>query len=243
VALIFETAKTNMKKLFLSRVKKIKGKKRGQSFVELMIVTLILALLLAGVVEFGFLLNTYLKVIDGAREAARFSSSSVAFYSNGTSIDAFYYNTSVEAARVMSPLTLDPANGDDIVISVLSVAGSSVVRFPSPTGWSLCQHYAGFTSSFTSVGKPVPSSLSGSGWNSCSTHLTHFSTSDLMSRLDTTAPPSGVLVVEIFYSYPQILKLPIFTNSDFSIIPDPIPVYAYTIMPISSAEPTPTPRP
>jgi len=32
---------------------------------------LILALLLTGMVEFGFLLNNYLHVLDGSREAAR----------------------------------------------------------------------------------------------------------------------------------------------------------------------------
>jgi len=52
---------------------RIRRNKRGQSFIELMFVTLILALLLAGVVEFGFLMNNYLHVVDGAREAARYS--------------------------------------------------------------------------------------------------------------------------------------------------------------------------
>jgi hypothetical protein len=46
-------------------------------------------------------------------------------------------------------------------------------------------------------------------------------------------------VVEIFYNYPQLLKLPVLT----SIVPDPIPLYLYSVMPISSAEPTLVPTP
>ncbi len=52
---------------------------KGQSFVELMLILLILMMLLAGVVEYGFLLNNYLHVVDGAREAARYSNSAIAY--------------------------------------------------------------------------------------------------------------------------------------------------------------------
>ena len=57
----------------------IRRKPSGQSFVELLLVTVFLMLLLAGVVEFGFLLNNYLHVLDGAREAARYSNSAYAY--------------------------------------------------------------------------------------------------------------------------------------------------------------------
>jgi hypothetical protein len=45
------------------------------------------------------------------------------------------------------------------------------------------------------------------------------------------APPSGVLLIELFYNYDQQLNLPLFN------IVNPIPVYAYAIMPLSAAEP------
>lgn len=216
----------------------IKGNKRGQSFVELMIVTLILALIIVGVVEFGFLLNEYIHVLDGSREAARFSSAGIAFYPNGTSIDSFYVNTAIEAGRVMAPIHLDPSNGDDIIISVLSVAGSSFVRFPGPQGWSLCTHYATFVASFANP-LNIPPALNDPSWSTCSPGTTHFSITDIAHLMDPIAPPSGVLLVEIYYNYKQMLKLPVFT----SVIPDPIPVFVYSFMPISSAEPTPTPNP
>jgi hypothetical protein len=52
--------------------------------------------------------------------------------------------------------------------------------------------------------------------------------------------------VEIYYNYPQLLKL--LSNNGFmgvtySILPDPVPLYVYTIMPISAAEPTQVPTP
>jgi hypothetical protein len=47
------------------------------------------------------------------------------------------------------------------------------------------------------------------------------------------APPTGVLLIEVFYNYPQTLNLPVFSN----IIPNPIPVHAFAIMPLSAAEP------
>jgi hypothetical protein len=54
--------------------------------------------------------------------------------------------------------------------------------------------------------------------------------------VDGTAPNSGILCVEIFYDYNQILKF-------YQVVGDPIKVHAYSIMPLSSVEPTPTPKP
>jgi hypothetical protein len=190
-------------------VKRSDKNKRGQSFVELSLVLLVLAMILAGVVEFGFLMNNYLHVLDGAREGARFSANSVAFNDDGSSILSFYENTATQVENVMRPVLLNSAAGDDVVISVFSVAGLSVARFPDSDGWS---KYGNHTSNFT--------------------------TAEVVSMLDALAPPSGILLVELFYNYPQVLNLPLF--SDFL---NPIPVYTYSVMPLSSAEPTPTPRP
>jgi hypothetical protein len=226
-----------MKKHLFSR---IKGNKSGQSFVELMLVTLILALMLSGVVEFGFLLNTYLKVLDGGREAARFSSSSVAFNPiDGTSYQIFYVNTVVRAMSVMSPAVLNGNRGDDILVSLFTVSGSNITRWPAGyNGWSLCDNFAD-TTLRTTLQAVLPYFYPQflTTWNSCSRKTTHFTTAQIQSLMDTSAPGSGVLLVEIYYNYPQMLKLPVFEQ----VIPDPIPVYTYTVMPIFSAEPTATP--
>jgi hypothetical protein len=216
---------------------------RGQSFVELMLVVVILALIMAGVVEYGFMLNNYLHVLDGAREAARYSSSSTPFHTDPSGkidnyyVPEFYYITVAKAATTMMPVQLDPEHPDDIVISVFSVSGGSIVRFPSANGWSLCAHYASFAAYFPVLTPPeaVPEGLRALGWRTgCTARSSQLTTSDVLSRLDPSAPNSGVLVVEVFYNYPQLLKLPVIT----SVIPDPVPMAVFSIMPISSAEPT-----
>ncbi|MFH2103184.1 MAG: TadE/TadG family type IV pilus assembly protein [Chloroflexota bacterium] len=183
--------------------------RRGQSFVELMLVVLLLALLLAGVVEFGFLINQYMHLMDAARESARFSSSSSPFRPDGSMEPVFYEIAAQVATNVMDPIALDPAR-DDVVISVFTVSGTSITRFPDADGWSL---YGNRASRFTSA--------------------------EVMSRIPGTAPGAGVLVVEVFYSYDHVLDLPVFSD----IVPNPIQVHSYTIMPISAAEPTSTPGP
>jgi len=252
---------TNLFRRILFRMRR---QPRGQSFVELMLVVMFLALLLAGVVEYGFMLNQYLHVLDGAREAARYAASSStgpfipkpdgSFETNwdGTIKDnmPFYYFTAAKAGSTMVPVGLNPGlsptSPDDILVSVFSVtAGNLPVRFPlaDPQGWSLCKDYAGFVAFFASISLPTPPQLSDISWNSCGTHarVSQFTAEDIQSRLNGSAPSTGVILVEIYYNYPQLLKL--LSNNGFmgvtySILPDPVPLYVYTIMPISGAEPT-----
>jgi hypothetical protein len=223
-----------MIKRFLSRMR---SNRHGQSFVELMLVTLILALMLSGVVEFGYLLNSYLKVLDGTREGARYSNMGIAFEVDPfthlyVSRQDFYDYTAIQTMRVMSPIVLNGNRGDDIVISVFTIAGSSIVRWPEgfANGWNLCEHRLDLL---------LQTDLSLSDWNSCSPRSSHFTSAQVLALMDASAPGSGVLLVEVYYNYPQILKLPVFDQ----VIPDPIPVYTYSIMPLSSAEPTSTPIP
>ena len=254
---------TNLFKRILYRMRR---QPRGQSFVELMLVVMFLALLLAGVTEYGFMLNQYLHVLDGAREAARYAASSSTgpfiVLSDGSLerdppltgpiVDnmPFYYYTAAKAGSTMVPVGLNPGlsptSPDDIIISVFSVTtGNLPVRFPLayPQGWSLCKDYAGFVAFFGSMSLPVPPQLSDISWSTCGANarVSQFSIADIQSRLNGSAPSTGVILVEICYNYPQLLKL--LSNNGFmgvtySILPDPVPLYVYTIMPISSAEPT-----
>jgi hypothetical protein len=218
-----------MIKRFFSR---FRIKPRGQSFVELMLVTLILALMLSGVVEFGYLLNSYLKVLDGSREGARFASNGgEAFQWDGSgyiSLQSFYLYAALQTMNVMAPIVLNGNRGDDILISVFTVSGGSITRWPDGyvNGWDVCDNRGETTLN-----------LDAAKWNSCTHRNSHFSTLQVLGLMDPGAPGSGIVLVEIYYNYPQILKLPVFAQA----IPDPIPVYTYSVMPLSSAEPTPTP--
>ena len=163
----------------------------------------------------------------------------------------FYYLAAEHATDTIYPMRLDPSKGDDIIISVYGVSGTKIDQYPSSTGWSLCANYTALVNYFYSIASPqppdplqsVPPSLADEKWYSCPTPLkvSHFSKSNILSITSqvANAPNAGILVVEIFYNYPQLLKLPVLT----SIVPDPIPLYLYSVMPISSAEPTLVPTP
>jgi hypothetical protein len=246
---------------------------RGQSLVEVALLFPVLLILLSGLLEFGFLLNEYLTLQDAVRNAARFSSDSDYTVTDVTAVNNvctngatgfpreeccmgsgglggtvdFYRQTAclvnVEMNNmapdvstlclrpgangiceygILDPNSGDPGNRDDIVISVFSIdqhGTPQIVRFGGANGWSYSEHYVGY----------------GGGRNQNS----RFSTADIASRLDMAAPNTGYVLVEIFYNYAQKLSLPWIT----AFVHDPVMLHAYTIMPLTSAEPTPTPIP
>ena len=263
--------------LFKRLLFRLRQQPRGQSFVELIFVLTFLVLLLAGTVEFGFLLNNYLHVLDGSREAARLASTSQPFTTYSGQLvtpndynPPFYYLTAAKAVETMVPVTLNMANPDDIVITVFSLTGNVALSWPyssfSPPGssldqygWSLCRHYnansddsainfpviapdpqscsgkpyQGFAWYYGCYGGQVPINMTG-----CTVQKSNFTTADIANKLNGLVPPnSGVVLVEIFYNYSQILKLPVLEN----FLPDPIPLYVYSLMPVSAAEPTQVP--
>jgi len=197
--------------------------RRAQSLVELALLLPVLILILLGIAEYGFMLNRYLNLLDAARESARFGAN-VNPFKDDFSLDMNFFvrpDTSAPPSfpdnppgladyteDFMNPVVLDPTTGDDIVISFFSVSGGSVVRFPDADGWS---RYGNKVSDFTNA--------------------------EIAARMEAGAPPTGVLLIEVFYNYPQVLKAPFFAQ----MIPDPIPVYTYAIMPLSAAEPTEIP--
>lgn len=209
----------------------------GQSLVELAIFIPVAIIMLSGLVEFGFLLNQYLNILDGPREGARFAVDATPFgVTLATDNADFYKAVAGEVVNAIRPIRLN-ASIDDVVVSVFSVNGSSgspvVIRYPN------AGHLAGESPLDNTAGEWH---LYGQGGAcSASTPTCHPSTmtsAQVAARVAQTGggalPPSmGVILVEIFYNYPQTLKLPWLTIA----VPDPIPVHTYTIMPLPAAEP------
>jgi hypothetical protein len=200
---------------------------KGQSFVELSLVVFLLMELVAGIAEFGVLLNRYLNLVDGAREAARFgantdpfaicvadSSGHVATSDSDGICPNYYQSAAAQATQVLKPYDLNPALGDDIVISVIVVTPTAVCRYPTyDFGWSYRKYFDGFSSGNQSSAQQ---------------------TADITAKMnEPNSTPVSMIMVEIFYHYPQTLKAPFYEQ----LFPDPVPVYTYSIMPLKNVSP------
>jgi hypothetical protein len=220
----------------------------GQGLVETALLFPVLLIVISSLIEFGFLLNEYLALQDAARNAARFQADGLYYAGDSGAVNNLCYDADgdgvydprpccavtvnfyrqgsclvmQELAQERPEIELDFSNGDDdVVISAFSVAQGFcsgmtcvTVRHPNGTGWSQSNDIFG-------------------GGNQTSS----LSTAEINSKLQSLAPSTGLVAVEVFYDYDQKLKLPWIT----AFLPDPILLHNYTIMPLVSAEPTPTP--
>ena len=185
-------------------------KSKGQSLVEFAIAFPVVIMLFAGVVEFGFILNYYLSLLDATRESARVYSSGDPWiagpYPNWFFIDAANkVKTNLEPTNVNDTtrkIVLDPAV-DDVIITVYSVCGNKIYSFPSEAGYHLYGN-----------GTPI------------------FNNSSMLASRLSGAPDTGILLVEEHYNYHQVLALPWIT----AFLSNPLPLRAYSIMPLHAAE-------
>jgi hypothetical protein len=174
-------------------------------------------MMLSGLIEFGFMLNFYLDLIDGAREIARFGANLDPLEADDGILDCvnstyFYRLLPCMADQIFSEqvvLQYDPPGTDDLVISAIAAAGGSVtLRLPDADGWS----YKG-------------------------NQVSKFTTAQINGMLNAAAPATGMVLVEVYYDYHMVLGLPWITM----FVPDTITLHAYSIMPNAYVEPTPTP--
>lgn len=213
---------------------------RGQALVETALVLTLLLMLVGSIIEFAFLMNAYMTLQDGARNAARFSSDSdYDFRDNnpncvdnpGTPVDEstqdFYRLTAclvrMEIAQARPQVTLTfTSTIDDIIISAFAIAGNDMVI--TPTVWER------YPTNFGEQGWSA--ALDWAGDRNQSSLITR---EQIISRLDRNAPSTGFVLVEVFGHYDQKLKLPWIT----AFLPDPYTLYTYALMPLVSAEPNP----
>lgn len=200
-------------------------KSRGQSLVEVAIAFPVLIILFSGVIEFGFILNYYLSLLDATRESARYWSGDDPFLPGGGKVDDpdFYYQTAVMVRKILDPslgytnpadykgrrILLDPAL-DDVIVSVYGVQSSDATLWRDGGAYHL-----------------FPTSGSGGNYPSI------FTEEAIEATRVSGAPNAGVLVVEVHYNYHHVLSLPWMTVW----LSNPLHLRAYTIMPIRSGEP------
>ena len=208
-------------------VDKVKRKSKGQSIVEFTILLPLLLMLLSSLIEFGFALNEYLDLIDTTRETARWLSDVDPIDQSDGSDDItnFYLKGVDELDTTLDRagwISLDPTV-DDVVISVFSINNKTVVaRLPDP---------------ITNDGRCASAPPNGGdlGWRRNCKKPSAFSSFDIEGRIDslTSAPNTGVVLVEIFYDYNMKLGLPWVTG----IVGDTITLHAYSFAPNAASEP------
>lgn len=208
---------------FQKPIPQVKGKARktkGQSLVEVAIAFPFMIMLLGGVIEFGFMINFYLSLLDATRFAARQSAAFDPFDPVKTAADPTWFYSQTAGAvmadlnpKLLNPLyvgrqiILDPAK-DDVIVSVYSVeADGTTIRYPIAGEY----HVFGTANAGTA-----------------------FSVTKIRDQhlLISGAPKEGILIVEIVYYYHQFLSLPWMT-----LFGNPIPMRSYTIFPLIAAEP------
>jgi hypothetical protein len=221
------------------------GRSRGQGLIETALLLPVLLIVLSGMVELGFLLNEYMALQDAARNAARFASDSVYYQSDNVQncdlTEDFYRQTACLVNRELSQekpvIGLDINNGvDDVIISAFSVEKIDAAgdtgnprRFPYQTtvggyiqggeaGWSMALDNAAYRQRNQS---------------------SRFGNADIQDKLMAGVPNTGWVLVEVFYQYHHKLGLPWIT----AFLDNPLTLHIYAVMPLVSAEPTPTPGP
>jgi len=201
---------------------------QGQSIVEFTLLLPLLLMMLSGLIEFGFMLNEYLDLIDTTRETARYLSDRPPF-SQGTDYNEDFYTGGIsELYTTMQRagwIDLDPAV-DDVIISVFSLTDwSTITRYPDQTDLN-----------------PDPRSecgvLNGGslGWRYFCNKTTNFSDAEIRDRIDNASsipPNNGLVLVEIFYHYHMRLGLPWIT----AFVGDTIELHAFSFAPNAYAEP------
>jgi hypothetical protein len=195
--------------------KKNKRKTKGQSLVEVALTLPLLLMLLSGLTEFGFMLNYYLSLVDATREVARlFSNYDYDFVDPDSGV------TFNESAVGQVMLVLEPKDANDTSRKI--------------TMRDDADHPDDIIISIYSVSGGV-ATLLGTEYHWSDNQISNLDVTEINSRIVGVPPNTGILAVEVFYNYDQVLGLPW-----MEMLPDPVTLYAYTIMPLSSAEPTAT---
>ncbi len=233
------------------------GKSSGQSFVELAIVLPVLLFLLIAFVEVGAVIYNYLSLLDVVREAARFAADrdpevltgDMSNYPISACEDSalhYYLDTAcvVIGTNFNQDISLDPTR-DDLTISIFTIDNNVVADRKPNDGdgvWSLygdnwtknCDGTPGSTT-------PFFPQVVGNNWVSIAAPTSGPGTATVGPGTTVPGGPTdkGIVLVEIYFCHDQLLNLPVISD----LLPNPVPLHAFAVMPAPMAAPTPTPLP
>ena len=203
--------------------------------IEFAILLPILIMLFSGMVEFGFMLNTYMSLLDSTRQSARLCSNMTPFkLVNNVIVDDTNFSPYCAQAVV---ITLDPSlatppdpnarlivmdpTRDDVIVSILrvTVVANAIDKIDRlPEGKFFYSLYGNEDSAYSN------------------TDIEDFMTQeDPVTHVNSLPVETGILIVEVYYGYEGILKLP--WVAAFMSEADPIMLHASTIMPLVAAKP------
>jgi Flp pilus assembly protein TadG len=199
--------------------------------VELAITLPVLILLFSGMVEFGFMLNTYLSLQDAVRAAGRiYSNENHMVKVNGSPVDnlPFYEDAAQAVVDTLMPpddaaarQVLVDQTRDNVLISVITI---SVDEAPDPDAIDAITRHPANSQFF----KLYPATNPDTTYSD--TRIEEYITGDGSIPVD-----AGLLIIEIYYSYEGVLHLP-WTEPFFSE-ENPAMLYNSTIMPLVAAKP------
>jgi hypothetical protein len=203
-------------------------------------------------VEVGAVIYSYLSMLDVAREAARFASEHDPTILQGPGAGGFceddelhfYQDTAcvIIGAGFNPDLILNPAT-DDVTISVFTIDDNLVSdRLPNDGDgvWSL--YGENWTRNCDGTpDSPIPFMTNADVQTifSLPPPTTGPGTPTLAAGTALPSAPTdkGRVLVEVYYCHQQLLNLPIISD----VIPNPVPLHAYSFMPAPAAAPTSTP--
>jgi hypothetical protein len=188
---------------------------KGQSLVEMAIVTPILIFMLIGVLEVGWALRGYLVLINANREAARFAvrQNYLDFDSGDVGYEKVLSHTYV---TLSGQLPVDFTGKDTIIISYIEVDATCTGTFTVTTPLDVPTYTWKMPLTSTQATRLNYTQLASEALrlqiqHSCAQVAAAF-----------TPRPNGMLSVEMFYSQPQLFGFPLISNP----FTDPIPMYA-----------------
>ncbi len=238
---------------------------RGQSMLETALFLPVVLMFIAGVIEVGAYAIDYLVLLDASREGSRYGANLDPELTSKYPLDMygapfpdvramtpeelravcddgettnFYYEVACLTFQNIPLGTLDPDNGDDIVITVIGVrTGQIRYRWPlTPTHANPADqgyHFRGANDGALNPTCTISNTGNCRSWSLYGVRGSSFDNGFLGSQLRSDAPATGFVVVEIFHAHPHFTGL--FTIGDF--IPNPIETRLFTIFPVPAAEP------